>query len=83
MLPERCKSARAGDPQNVTGRVWGHRQQLPRAAQEGLHPAIRSKLDGDLRRWRTTLQKDPCSYCGGAGGEAYHIVARHNGGRDR
>ena len=63
--------------------IYGHKQRLPQWARAALHPAIRDKLDGDLLGWRKTLQKDPCSYCGGTGGEADHIVARRNGGRDR
>ena len=63
--------------------MYGHKQRLPPWARAALHPAIRDKLDGDLLGWRKTLQQDPCSYCGGTGGEADHIVARRNGGRDR
>ena len=63
--------------------MYGHKQGLLPWARAALHPAIRDKLDGDLLGWRKTLQQDPCSYCGGTGGEADHIVARRNGGRDR
>ena len=63
--------------------MYGHKQRLPQWALAALHPTIRDKLDGELRTWRTTLQNDPCSYCGSTGGEADHIVARRNGGRDR
>ena len=68
---------------NLRLHIYGHKQRLPQWARAALHPAIRDKLDGDLLGWRKTLQKDPCSYCGGTGGEADHIVARRNGGRDR
>ena len=37
-------------------------------------------LKRDLAEWRRTLQSDPCSYCGEAGGQADHIVARRRGG---
>ena len=58
----------------------GHDQRLPWWALRSLHPVIRNGLKRDLAEWRRTLQSDPCSYCGEAGGQADHIVARGRGG---
>lgn len=58
----------------------GHEQRLPRWALESLHPIIRNGLQRNLAEWRRTLQSHPCSYCGEAGGQADHIVARRQGG---
>lgn len=36
--------------------------------------------DADLGAYYSAVRRDPCSYCGGTGGEVDHIVARSNGG---
>ena len=72
-----------GNKQEPKRQMHDHKQRLPPWARAALHPTIRDKLNRDLPGWRKTLQQDPCSYCGEAGGEADHIVARSNGGRDR
>ncbi len=50
------------------------------ASARGRHGRLSRKEELSPGSWLITLQSDPCSYCGGPGGEVDHIVPIAQGG---